>query len=178
MCASRSLVGVLIGVCALLLLPLAAPAQAGQRVFVDPADTPAGIDMTKVRVIYKDRVRVRVVHNGFHAPSSSEITLWFDTKRRNPGPQYRYRLFPNSEFTRLHRVDTWRDSGTPVRCRRLGGFADQNSDKPIRFAAGGNCFGNPGKIRVAVRTKEERPGGTYFDWAPTRRAFFWAVTRY
>lgn len=159
---------------ALITLP---PASADIRRFTDRAgDTGLPADITTVRVDNgAELVTVRVRPG--RVEFDDQFTFWLDTRPRNPGPEYRVGVQPNSDAFGMTRVDTFADQGTPVRCDELRATADHFSPGWVSISVPRSCLRNPGKVRVAVRARYTDGATSVVDWAPARRTFFGWVAR-
>lgn len=151
-------------------------AQAETRAFRDPAvDSGQATDLRRVIVKYEHRLRITATYPG-DTLEGSVVRYWIDTRRRDPGPEYFVEVRPNSELGDLQRVDTWSTTGgEAVECPSLRAHADIFAEKPRTWLrVGARCLGSPGKVRVAVQTRD----GASRDWVESRRTFTAAVHRF
>jgi hypothetical protein len=165
------------GMSAVLVLGLAAPAEANVRRFSDSrSDTASGIDIWSVRVdnSTKDRSKVRVRIRQDDVTFGDSITVYLDTRPADPGPEFAMYGATASEYS-LHHTEWWKKAGkmVPGDC----GYRERiKAGKDItRVMIPRRCINKPGKIRVAVRTTRNDPAAT--DWAAARRAFLGFVRR-
>lgn len=166
------------GLAAATLLALVAdPAAAEKRHFTDPVDTPDGIDIVSVFVKYENRLKVVIDHQGWDEPSAAVITYWFDTRKKDPGPEYRLKIRANADGFDLRDVETWKSTGTEVDCERHDASADAFADAPIVVWMAGRCIDRPDRVRVATRVREITEDSTAVDWAPKWTFYGW-VDRY
>jgi hypothetical protein len=166
--ASSALVGALVAV---LTTTTAGPASAATARFTDAAgDAHRGVDIRAVRVVNDDRIVVRTRFDFLNPTAARGLTVYFDTDRPNPGPEYAaVGGLNNSSDWQALRIGRWNDP-TPRQLRRC------DIDLRLRFGEHGvatfdiarSCFREPGAIRVAVRAG----GPNSQDWAPARRTFY------
>jgi hypothetical protein len=167
--------------------PLAAPASAATRSFADlTGDSGTAPDVVGATVRNpprgsQNRLVVSIRHAGIPHTFVS-FFIWFDTNTAHAGPEYRFRVIPNSEGVFLLR---WRGgwsgrSAGKVNCPRLGAAADMFSDAPVRVMGPRSCLGGAGRIKVAVLTRDDQPPAVsirHTDWAPAARTFLRVVGR-
>jgi hypothetical protein len=153
-------------------------AQADVARFVDANnDTSSSADIRVVQVDNTSTVRgkviVRILQDKIRVGDSVEI--FFDTRPRDPGPEFSIGGTFGSEYGMNHR-ERWGAYGPfiPYRCgyRMKGDYTDGRT----RVAVPRKCLGNPGKIRVAVRVERGNPP-TSRDWARAPRTWLGWVHR-
>jgi hypothetical protein len=101
------------------------------------------------------------------------IKVFVDTRRHNPGPEFRLTYVPASDRIVLHRVGRFRISGGTKRwCGGAEAFYGVSA-RAVHVEIPRWCMRirgeRPGAVRVAVRTSS--PGGRIKDWMPRSRAF-------
>ena len=159
---------------AVVLSMTAGPASAAKRTFSDRAhDAHRGVDIRRVTVVNNDSILVRTRFDRLQRRGSTGLTVYFDTNRRNHGPEYAATggLFRGTDWQAL-RVSGWRDR-SPKQLLRC------DIDLRVRYGVGGaatyklarGCLRRPDKIRVSARSSG--PGRD--DWAPRYRTFYRAV---
>jgi hypothetical protein len=166
-----------VGVTVLASLALLQPASADTRRFSDPnGDTGLPADITTVRVTNGSE-RVKVKARPGRVEFEDFFTYWLDTRPKNPGPEYRVDVVPNSDAFGLTRVDAFGEQGTPVPCDGLRATADNSNPEWISISVPRSCLENPGKVRVAVKARYTDGDTSVVDWAPAKRKFFGWVAR-
>lgn len=159
----------------LLVGAIGGPADANVRKFNDRrGDAPRSIDIRKVRVDnstrHRNKVIVRIKQRRLRAGDS--VSVYFDTKRKNRGPEFRITAHYASEYSMV-RMKTWtkRDKGVTCGYRyRLRMYASGVSRATVHR----KCLGKPGRVRVAVKTSRDGPG---HDWARAKRRWLGRVKR-
>ncbi len=152
----------------LMLAVAPAPAMADTKVFEDPVGDSTSVDITKVRVIHRHSVVVRV-RSGVPLATGQRYAFWIDAGR-GPRPDYYVAFSANTDFDEVLRlVRSFRDRRSTVPCRGLRLRADIFTDKPVSVRVPRRCLGNPRRVRVAVQFKDENTGAV--DWAADRRTF-------
>jgi hypothetical protein len=159
----------------------AAPlAQADSKTFHDArGDTNAPSDITKVVVRNGGPSGTRVSTSaqvGDLAPHD-RVSFWFDTRRRNVGPEYRVVVEPNSDGLALEKVSGWRGPTTIQRCRGLRAHADAFGPDVVSASVPRPCIDRPPRVRVAVKAKFVYARRIVVDWAPGQHAFFGSVPK-
>lgn len=163
---------------------LVGPAAAETRVFFDATGETGGrfADITRVSVdnaTVGDRVIVRANVGRLRIGDASH--LWVSTSRRNPGPEYRMTVIPDSDGLWLDRMgdDFWGPVERRIACPGLrarssasGGTADDPDH--VRFSIPRSCIGSPARIQVALRHKYNAEV-VRNDWAPGYKRFFGVV---
>lgn len=169
------------GLSVLGAMAAAAPAAAATAVFTDArGDMPHGADIQRVRVVNDGEVRVKVVHRNLvrSYKSGSSLSVFFDTDRRRTGPEFVLQggTYEGSDYALL-KADGWKAAGgqsMPLRCDYSMRLDYARDVAVVRVAR--PCLGNPGAIRVEVKTGGEiaRPGEqptTVVDWLGSPRRF-------
>jgi hypothetical protein len=161
-----------LGVALVASLSALQPANAETRRFRDQAgDTGLSADITTVRVsngpdLVEVAIRPGRVEFGDH------FTFWLDTRPKNPGPEYKVGVLPNSDAFGMTRVGAFGQRGTPVPCDDLRATADHFAPAWVSISVPRSCLGDPGKVRVAVKARYVDGDAGIVDWAPARRTFF------
>lgn len=161
----------------LALTALAGPASADKSHFADRRGDNDRLDITGIAVLHsKTKVVVGAGVRGLEG--GDRLSVWYDTLRRNPGPEYKLEVIANSDAIGLRRVAGWRAGGSRrwVRCRGLRAHADGFGPDRVRTSLPRTCLHNPRRVRVAVGMQPGHAGGGQ-DWAPGRRQLFDWVKR-
>jgi hypothetical protein len=160
-----------LSVCTLgLLLAVAnAPASADTKVFDDPVGDSTFVDISRVRVVHRDSVIVRV-HSAVPLATAQIYAFWIDAGHGRR-PDYYVDFRANAGFDDvLRRVRSFGDRRPRfVQCPGMRARADIFADKPVSIRIPRRCLGNPGSVRVAVQFKDESMSTV--DWAADRRTF-------
>ena len=146
-----------------------APAMADTKVFVDPIGDSTFVDISRVRVVHRDSVVVRV-RSAVPLAAGQVYAFWIDAGH-GPRPDYYVDFRANTGFDEvLRRVRSFGDRRSRfVQCPGLRLRADIFADKPVRIRIPRRCLKNPGRVRVAVQFKDEIMSTV--DWAADRRTF-------
>lgn len=153
------------------------PAEADTRRFSDRAgDTSLPTDITTVRVSNGAELLEVAVRPG-RVKFGDSFSYWLDTRAKNPGPEYKVGVVPNSDAFGLLRVGAFGQRGTPVPCEGLRATADVFAPEWISISVPRSCLRDPGKVRVAVKARYTDGGTSVVDWAPAKRTFFGWVAR-
>lgn len=156
-------------------LALPGPAHAGTGVFDDPVGDSTGVDVSRVRVVHRNAVKVSV-RSAVPLAVAQVYSFWIDTGRGGR-PTYRVSFRANAGFDDA--LGVVRSFGQRpsrfVRCPGMRARADIFTDAPVSLRIPRRCLGDPRRVRVAVRFEDETTGST--DWAPERRTFTPWVTR-
>lgn len=163
--AGRALVVGALG--AVLTVPGAA--RAGTGSFDDPVGDATSVDISRVRVVHRNAVKVSV-RSAVPLAAGQLYAFWIDTGR-GPRPTYAVRFRPNSDFlTDLGVVESFGQRPSRfVRCPGLRARGDIFAGDPVWVRVPRACLGDPRTVRVAVKFVDEITGSV--DWAPARRAF-------
>lgn len=152
----------------LVLAMAPAPAMADTKVFDDPVGDSTSVDISRVRVVHRDSVMVRV-QSGVPLTTSQLYAFWIDVGH-GPQPDYHVAFRANTDFDKVLRlVRSFDDRRSHVRCRGIRLRADIFTDKPVSIRIPRRCLTNPRRVRVAVQFKDETTGTV--DWAADRRTF-------
>lgn len=154
-----------------------APAEAQIAHFDDPSgDSGSVVDFTRATVAYNKVLRVAAAYPDSTLDIGTRINVWLDTKRADPGPEYRVSMLPNTDFLQITPVERFGGpAGDPVRCRSFRAHADVFDDSNrvwIKMKA--TCVDAPSSIRVAVEAK--RRGDV--EWIKARNTFLPRVQRF
>lgn len=152
-----------------LVLALApVPAVADTEVFDDPVGDSTSVDISRVRVVHRDAVVVRV-RSDVPLSAGQLYAFWIDAGD-GPQPDYYVDFRANSGYDEVLRlVRSFTDRRSNVECRGLRLRADIFSNKPVSIRIPRRCLGDPVRVRVAVQFKDESAGEV--DWAADRRTF-------
>ena len=153
----------------LVLAAAPAPAVADTKVFDDPVGDSTSVDISRVRVVHRDSVTVRV-RSAVPLAAGQLYVFWIDAGHGR-GPDYRVAFRANAGFEAV--LGVVRSVGVRpsrfVRCPGMRLRADIFADRPVSMRIPRRCLKNPGRVRVAVQFKDESTGAV--DWAPARRTF-------
>jgi hypothetical protein len=154
-------------VVAALAMPSAAHADTGS--FDDPVGDATSVDITRVRVVHRDAVKV-TVRSDVPLAVSQVYSFWIDTGR-GPRPTFRVSFVANAGFDdSLGVVESFGQRPSRfVRCPGMRARADIFEDAPVSLRVPRACLGEPKRVRVAVKFVDETGGSV--DWAPERRTF-------
>lgn len=152
-------------------------AEADTRRFRDAAgDTGLPADLTTVRVSNGPDT-VKITARPGRVEFEDLFVYWLDTRPKNPGPEYKVVVVPNSDAFGLLRVGAFGERGTPVTCDGLRATADHFTPDRVSTSVPRSCLRNPGKVRVAVKARYTDGDASVVDWAPARRSFYGWVAR-
>jgi hypothetical protein len=145
------------------------PASADSTAYDDPVGDSTSVDISRVRVVHRDAVTVRV-RSAVALAAGQVYTFWISTGR-GPRSTYHVSFRANSGFEdRLGLVRPFdRTPSRFVPCRGWQARADIFSDAPVSVRIPRRCLGDPTRVRVAVRFDDEVTGDV--DWSPERRTF-------
>ena len=166
-----------VAVVAVLSLGPAVGAHADIERFNDPRDdTPSSVDIWRVKVdnSTRDRSKVIVAVQQDNLDFGDSITIYFDTRGRDRGPEYSISAYVDSEYFMHHR-EGWGRVGRPVPFR-CGYELKIRSHDRSRAVIPRRCLGYPGKVRVAVKVTRGIPA-TSRDWAKAHRTWLGWVAR-
>ncbi|MEO8328923.1 MAG: hypothetical protein ABI586_02855 [Candidatus Nanopelagicales bacterium] len=144
------------------------PAQAQVERFSDAVgDTQSRSDVRWVKIRHSkvdNRLHVRTKLD--QVVTGVEWTVYLDSRRHNPGPEWAMTAYPDSEWV-LNKVDKWDDKGTATDC--AGSVHFSTSTKPVaRWSNKRSCLDLNRYVRVSVRIHDTGHG---IDWAPARRGY-------
>ena len=143
-------------------------AVADTEVFDDPVGDSTSVDISRVRVVHRDAVVVRV-RSEVPLAAGQLYAFWIDAGD-GPQPDYYVDFRANSGYDEVLRlVRSFADRRSNVECRGLRLRADIFSNEPVSVRIPRRCLGEPGRVRVAVQFKDESTGTV--DWAADRRTF-------
>lgn len=152
----------------LVLAMSPAPTMADTKVFDDPVGDATFVDISRVRVVHRDTVTVRV-RSDLPLAAGQLYAFWIDIGQ-GPQPDYYVAFRANTGFDEVVRiVRSFRDRRSLVQCRGLRLRADIFTDKPVSIRVPRRCLENPRRVRVAVQFKDENADTV--DWAAERRTF-------
>jgi hypothetical protein len=166
-----------VGVTVMASLTVLQPAHADTRRFSDRAgDTSLPADITTVRVS-NGAERLTIAIRPGRVELGDDFTFWLDTRAKNPGPEYKVGVVPNSDAFGLVRVDAFGERGTPVPCEGLRATADAFTPEWVSTSVPRSCLHDFGRVRVAVKARYANGDTSVVDWAPAKRKFFGWVAR-
>jgi hypothetical protein len=148
-------------------LATAQPAAADSTTFND-----GGGHLTTVTVdntYGPEDIRVKAKVGDYN--SGSHFSFWIDTDSENAGPEYRIKVYPNSEVLPIQSVESFAGTGTNIDCDYRAS-ADAGGSKYVTIKIPRDCLGSPDRIRVSVRANYSVPGPNVVDWGPGRKQFF------
>lgn len=168
----RSFVGG-VAAAALAATLIAPPAHAEYYSVDDPADAEGSLsDMLGLRVRHgEERVNVAVDFLDLRRTSSAGVSVFFDTVKSRPGPEYVLSsgLGDGTDYT-LTEARRWQASSGPVDCdyeaRVRWGM------ERFRTLLSRDCFGDPDEVRASVKMGDVPDASTtVIDWVPQRRGW-------
>jgi hypothetical protein len=150
-------------------LVVAGTAHAGTGTFEDPVGDSTSVDISQVRVVHKNAVKVSV-RSAVPLAAGQVYSFWIDTGR-GPRPTFHVSFRANSDFSdSLAVVRSFGQRPTRVvRCPGMRAHADMFDEAPVSLRIPRRCINDPKRVRVAVRFEDETTGSV--DWAPERRTF-------
>ncbi len=155
---------------ALTLGPGVAPAAADVSRFVDNLnDAPRRIDVEWVRVNNGNRIEVTTSVANLRPHRISGLTVYFDTRRRDRGPEYFIAggLVQGTDW-QAARIENWRLGNGHLLIRCDSDLRLHYRSNRATFSIARNCFHDPRQIRVSVKGQTT----TRRDWAPKRHRFY------
>lgn len=157
-----------LGVCVVLAMH-SAPAHADIGVVDDPVGDSAQVDISRVRVVHENAVKV-TVRSTVPLAVAQVYSFWIDTGSGSR-PTYRVSFRANAGFDdSLGVVRTFgQRPSSRVACPGMRARADIFEDAPVSLRIPRRCLDDPRRVRVAVRFEDETTGAV--DWAPARRSF-------
>ena len=164
-----SIRGLSVWMLGLVLAMAPAPAMADTKVFDDPVGDSTSVDISRVRVVHRDSVIVRV-RSSVPLATGQLYAFWIDAGHGR-GPDYRVAFRANTGFE--EELGLVRSFGVRpsrfIQCPGLRARADMFTGKPVSIRIPRRCLKNPGRVRVAVQFKDESTDTV--DWAADRRTF-------
>ena len=150
-------------------LVVAGTAHAGTGAFEDPVGDSTSVDISQVRVVHRNAVKVSV-RSAVPLAAGQVYSFWIDTGR-GPRPTFHVSFRANSDFSdSLAVVRSFGQRPTRVvRCPGMRAHADMFDEAPVSLRIPRRCIGDPRRVRVAVKFEDETTGSA--DWAPERRTF-------
>lgn len=150
---------------------IAGGAHGEVAVFNDSGDVESSVDLLRIRLDNGEanprQVRVRIVQEDLLI--GDEVTVFLDTKRRDPGPEWKATGVPAAEWV-LIRTEGWASTQPEVAC--APGSMRMHLDTDVtRLVLPRSCLDDiqPSKVRAAVRVVRDDPAAR--DWARKRRTF-------
>ena len=160
--------GATVGLAVLTMAATAQPAAADIAIFND-----GGGHLTTVRVRHgSENLRVKANVGAYQIPS--HFTFWLDTDRDDPGPEYKIKVYPNSEVLPIRAVESFADTGSEISCDYRAS-ADAFSSTYVTIVVPRSCIGTPDAVGVSVKARYAVPGPNETDYGPARKKFFPAV---
>jgi hypothetical protein len=152
-----------------LVLVGAGTAHADTAAFEDPVGDSTSVDISQVRVVHRNAVKVSV-RSAVPLAAGQVYAFWIDTGR-GPRPTFHVSFRANSDFSdSLAVVRSFGQRPTRVvRCPGMRAHADMFDEAPVSLRIPRRCIGDPKRVRVAVKFEDETTGSV--DWAPERRTF-------
>ena len=163
--SARALIACAVGA----TLVVAGTAHAGTAAFEDPVGDSTSVDISQVRVVHRNAVKVSV-RSAVPLAAGQVYSFWIDTGR-GPRPTFHVSFRANSDFSdSLAVVRSFGQRPTRVvRCPGMRAHADMFDEAPVSLRVPWRCIGDPKRVRVAVKFEDETTGSV--DWAPERRTF-------
>jgi hypothetical protein len=144
---------------------VAAPSAAAEEtVFND-----GGGHLTTVRVSNGNDILVKARVGDYN--DGSHFSFWLDTDSDDRGPEYRIKVYPNSEVLPIQAVESFSGPGTAIECDYRAS-ADAHGSRYVRIVIPRSCLGSPDRVRVSVRANYSVPGPNVVDWGPGRKKYF------
>lgn len=147
----------------------ALPASADVRTFPD-----AGGHITAIKVSHAP-VNIAVKATDAEMTIGTVYTFWLDTDSSDPGPEYKTKIFPDSDGMFLSSVDEIGDAGNKIDCDGFRAQADTSGPGFVKITVPRSCVGTPDSVRVTIRGYYAVPGPNIIDWAPGTKKFTGAV---
>lgn len=150
---------------------LASPAAADVRRFGD-RDGGGGTAIQRMVVTNgPNNVRIQLAHKG----RLHEDYFWIDSRRRDPGPEYRVAMLANSDYdpaAAIERVEKVNSAGKPWRCAADADLHSDNFEPGARshIAIPQRCIAGPGGVRVRADSVSSRgvrdraPNAGFTSW--------------
>ncbi len=160
-------VAVIVAVAASLatVVATAQPAAADVKTFTD-----RGEYLTTVRVRHgAENIRINAHVGDYNI--GSHFSFWLDTDGDDPGPEYKIKVYPNTEVLPIRKVESFADNGSGIGCNYRASANAHGSDY-VGVIVPRRCVGTPDRIRVSVRANYYIPGPNVVDWGPARKKFF------
>ena len=163
--SARALIACAVGA----TLVVAGTAHAGTGAFEDPVGDSTSVDISQVRVVHRNAVKVSV-RSAVPLAAGQVYSFWIDTGR-GPRPTFHVSFRANSDFSdSLAVVRSFGQRPTRVvRCPGMRAHADMFDEAPVSLRIPRRRIGDPKRVRVAVKFEDETTGSV--DWAPERRTF-------
>ncbi len=162
---------------AISLAPGLALAEADRAAFSDRADDARPtLDIERVRVNNGKRIVVTTTFDNLRRSFAGGITVYFDTRGPDRGPEYRAAGGINAQGSdwQASRIENWRARRAQLLLRcDIDMRVSFRSDKAT-FDIARRCFSRPGRIRVAALSTGRQ---SQHDWAPRRHRFYDWVRR-
>ena len=156
--------GVAVAASLATVVATAQPATADSTTFND-----GGGHLTTVRVDHGNDIRVKARVGDYNI--GSHFSFWLDTDSDDAGPEYKIKVYPNSEVLPIRAVENFADTGSEIDCDYRA-KADAYGSKYVSIRVPRDCLGTPDRIRVSVRANYYIPGPNLVDWGPGRKKFF------
>ena len=159
------------------LLGATTPANAEIRQFTDPAgDSGNSVDFTRATVTYNKVLRVSAAYPQSELELNTLLNVWLDTKRSDPGPEYKVSALADSDFLGIFPVERFGGpTGEAVNCPSFAARVSTFTTLPrvwVKMKA--TCVDAPDKVRVAIQA---RHGGDS-EWIKAPQTFLPPVERF
>ena len=157
---------------AVLATPLiASPAHAEYYTIDDPEDASASLtDMYGMRARHgAEQVSVSVTFADLRRDSAAGLSIFFDTVRSRPGPEYVLGsgLGDGTDYV-LTRARRWQSRGEPIDCS-YEARVKWGQDR-YRTLLARDCFEDPEELRVSAKMGDNHdPSHPVVDWVPAQR---------
>lgn len=153
-----------------------APADAETVRIHDGRDTSAVQELVAVKIKHEQRLDVVMrFSNNYHRQGEYPFSIYLDTDRNDPGPEY----VLASHFNSVWKTEGWNTAlGDRVDCS-LRGYANWRKHT-IRMSFGHGCMeGYTGPVRVSVSASGQADDLSFVqDYAPAKHRFSAPVARY
>lgn len=158
-----------------------ARAVAGPVVTTDAAgDVDSGVDLLKARLGNGGMVRIALTHDDLvrHPEYGVGASIFLDTDPAEKGPEFEFvgGFFEGTDYM-LAETDGWKRDRTVnmQKCFYILKL-DYDADRSV-VRIDPDCFGDPEKVRIAVKATGDSAEGPEHDWLGGRRQFTkWAAS--
>jgi hypothetical protein len=166
---------VAVATAAACVVATAGPATAATWTGKDaPNDMGYIADIQSVRIVHTANVvRVTIRHKDLTRSGVAGAGIYFDTDPRRRGPEYVLGsgLYDRTDHALFRTRPNWKSSGVMVEDCGVRVRLNFAKDTSV-FTTSDDCFGNPARVRVAVRVSTtEDVGADKEDWLMGKRRF-------
>ena len=152
---------------------LVAPVYADTAAVTDPNESGTPSDTRRVTVAHyynANGVRGRVVVRARvgNVMLGDRFDLWLDTPAGTARPGYFAQIRPETEYGPVIEVAGWKTRGK-ASCSRWEARSVSGDDETVTLSIPRACLGNPGRIRVSLRSVYQFNQGVVRDWVPKYR---------